>query len=78
MNREELLEHIRQAVREVEPHAEIMLFGSRSRGDVISESDWDFLYLNREGSPQIREAISGRNKNSHNTRLTVWFGGSNI
>ncbi len=45
MNREELLEHIRQAVREVEPDAEIILYGSRSRGDAGAESDWDFLLL---------------------------------
>ena len=38
-------EEIRQAVREVEPDAEIILYGSRSRGDALSESDWDFLIL---------------------------------
>jgi predicted nucleotidyltransferase len=45
MNENELIEQIRQAVREVEPEAEIILYGSRSRGDAISESDWDFLIL---------------------------------
>lgn len=45
MNRERLLEQIRRAVREVEPGAEIILYGSRSRGDAIAESDWDFLVL---------------------------------
>ncbi len=45
MNREELFEQIRRAVREVEPGAEIILYGSRSRGDEIAESDWDFLVL---------------------------------
>jgi len=45
MNREELLEQIRQAIREVEPVAEIILYGSRSRGDAVRESDWDFLIL---------------------------------
>ena len=45
MNQEELLEQIRQAVREVEPDAEIILYGSRSRGDAVLESDWDFLIL---------------------------------
>jgi len=40
MNREKLLEQIRRAVREVEPGAEIILYGSRSRGDAIAESDW--------------------------------------
>jgi predicted nucleotidyltransferase len=45
MNQEELLEQIRQAVREVEPGAEIILYGSRSHGVATLESDWDFLIL---------------------------------
>jgi uncharacterized protein len=45
MNQEELLEQIKQAVREVEPDAEIILYGSRSRGATDLESDWDFLVL---------------------------------
>lgn len=45
MNREKLLEQIKHAVREVEPDTEIILYGSRSRGDAVSESDWDFLVL---------------------------------
>jgi predicted nucleotidyltransferase len=45
MNRDELLEQVKQAVREVEPVAEIILYGSRSRGDARAESDWDFLVL---------------------------------
>ena len=45
MNQEELLEQIRQAVREVESDAEIILYGSRSRGGAAIESDWDFLVL---------------------------------
>lgn len=45
MNRDELIEQIRQAVHEVEPAAEIILYGSRSRRDALPESDWDFLIL---------------------------------
>jgi uncharacterized protein len=45
MKRDELIEQIRQAVYEVEPDSEIILYGSRSRGDALSESDWDFLIL---------------------------------
>jgi len=45
MNREELLEQVKEAIDEVEPGAEIILYGSRSRGDSTSESDWDFLIL---------------------------------
>ena len=45
MKRDELIEKIRQAVHEVELEAEIILYGSRSRGDALSESDWDLLIL---------------------------------
>jgi uncharacterized protein len=45
MDREKLLEQIRQAAHDVEPNAEIILYGSRSRSDAVSESDWDFLIL---------------------------------
>ena len=45
MDREELLDQVKGAVRAVEPDAEIILYGSRSRGEFVSESDWDFLIL---------------------------------
>ena len=45
MKRNELIEQIKQTVLELEPEAEIILYGSRSRGDATSESDWDFLIL---------------------------------
>jgi len=45
MNREELLEQVKQAIHEIEPNAEIILYGSRSRHDSGEQSDWDFLVL---------------------------------
>ncbi len=45
MQRDELIGQIRQAVQEIEPEAEIILYGSRSRGDARPDSDWDFLIL---------------------------------
>lgn len=45
MKREELLEQVKQAVHEIEPGAEIILYGSRARSDAQAESDWDFLIL---------------------------------
>jgi predicted nucleotidyltransferase len=45
MQRAELLQRVKQAVREVEPEADIVLYGSRARGDAHAESDWDFLIL---------------------------------
>jgi len=40
-----LLDRIRDAVREIEPEAAIMLYGSRARGDSEADSDWDLLVL---------------------------------
>ncbi len=40
-----LREAIRRAVRAVEPRAEIVLYGSRARGDAEPDSDWDLLIL---------------------------------
>lgn len=62
MDRDELLEQIKQAVREVEPDAEIILYGSRSRGDAHAESDWDLLILldgplNDERTDRIRHRL---------------------
>jgi predicted nucleotidyltransferase len=45
MNRNVLLNLIKEAVIAVEPGAEITLYGSRSRGDSTPESDWDLLIL---------------------------------
>jgi uncharacterized protein len=62
MKRTELIEQIREAVHEVEPEADIILYGSRSRGDARSESDWDFLILvdgpiNDERTDRIRHRL---------------------
>ncbi|MBP7865221.1 MAG: nucleotidyltransferase domain-containing protein [Acidobacteria bacterium] len=38
-------EIVRQAVLEMEAEAEVFLYGSRVRGEVGPESDWDFLVL---------------------------------
>ena len=45
MNQDNLLKQIKQAVLDIESDAEIILYGSRSRGDSVSESDWDLLIL---------------------------------
>lgn len=43
--RTQILKEIKQAVLEVDPGAEVVLFGSRARGDYHEESDWDILIL---------------------------------
>ncbi|MBF0353000.1 MAG: nucleotidyltransferase domain-containing protein [SAR324 cluster bacterium] len=45
MKQKELIQHVKQAIFEVEPNAEVILYGSRSRGDFNNDSDWDFLIL---------------------------------
>jgi len=45
MKKNILAELVKKAVRKIEPDAEIYLYGSRSRGDHKSDSDWDFLIL---------------------------------
>lgn len=43
--RADFLRQIKQAVHEVEPDADLWLFGSYARGDPRPESDWDILVL---------------------------------
>lgn len=36
---------VKRIVREFDPEAEVILYGSRARGDAQPDSDWDFLAL---------------------------------
>ena len=45
MNKKNFLEQVKKAVQEIEADAEILLYGSRARGDSLDQSDWDFLIL---------------------------------
>jgi predicted nucleotidyltransferase len=45
MERDALLKEVKCVVAEMEPDAEIILYGSRARGDCALQSDWDFLIL---------------------------------
>ena len=45
MIRKDLLKEVKNAVQEIETGAEILLYGSRARGDSVDQSDWDFLIL---------------------------------
>ena len=36
---------IKQNISEIDPDAQVILFGSRARGDEKKESDWDLLLL---------------------------------
>jgi predicted nucleotidyltransferase len=41
----EFLQAVKLTVQEIDPQAEVWLFGSRARGDARPDSDWDFLVL---------------------------------
>ena len=41
----EFLQAVKRSVLEIDPQAEVWLFGSRARGDARPDSDWDFLVL---------------------------------
>ncbi len=40
-----MMQRIKQNVLEVDPQAEVWLYGSRARGTANEESDWDVLVL---------------------------------
>lgn len=41
----ELLKHCKEAIRQVVPDADVILYGSRARGDADEYSDYDILIL---------------------------------
>jgi predicted nucleotidyltransferase len=58
MEKQKVLQLVKNAVHEVDDQAEIILFGSRARGDFNKESDWDFLILTEKTeNHQIRSEI---------------------
>ena len=40
-----VLSKIKTLVKEIDPHADVILYGSRARGDEHPDSDWDILIL---------------------------------
>lgn len=55
-------ESVKTAVWSVAPDAEVILYGSRARGDHEPDSDWDFLVLLNEAATgdiedRIRDAV---------------------
>lgn len=66
-NTQAVLDLIRSTVREHEPNAEIILYGSRARGDARPDSDWDILVL--VDNPQFNYKRSG------DLTYNVWFKG---
>ncbi len=57
-----LLTQVKDSIYAIEPEAEIILYGSRARGEASSESDWDFLILvdgpvNSQRTDRIRHQL---------------------
>jgi predicted nucleotidyltransferase len=44
-NKQYIIQSIRQKVNEIDKNAEVILYGSRARGDNKRESDWDLMIL---------------------------------
>ncbi|NJK52260.1 MAG: nucleotidyltransferase domain-containing protein, partial [Leptolyngbyaceae cyanobacterium SU_3_3] len=44
-SKDTILTQVKQLIHQIEPDAEIILYGSRARSDATSDSDWDFLVL---------------------------------
>lgn len=50
---------VKQTVLGIAPDAEVILYGSRARGDFEPDSDWDFLVLCENGNKrEVKQAIS--------------------
>ncbi len=43
--RAKIISMIRNTIRESEPEAQLILYGSRARGDAREDSDWDVLVI---------------------------------
>lgn len=50
-----MLKRIKQNVQEVEPSAQVWLYGSRARGEAREDSDWDVLVLSQKEKLTFRE-----------------------
>ena len=58
MEKEQLLQKVKQTVQQIDTQAEVILFGSRARGDARPDSDWDFLILiSKKNTYAFREQI---------------------
>lgn len=52
---------VKQAIRQIDPHAQLILFGSYARGDARPDSDWDFLILLQKSfNEAIEDTIRNR------------------
>ncbi len=58
MKKQQVLKIVKNAVLKVDSKAEIILFGSRARGDYNDDSDWDLLILlDKKENEEIKDKI---------------------
>jgi predicted nucleotidyltransferase len=55
-----LVGRIKEAVADLQPQAEVILYGSRARGTSTPVSDWDVLILVPHDSRVVRQALRRR------------------
>lgn len=57
-----IIQLVKEEVNKISPKSEVILFGSRARGDYKFDSDWDFLILiqNKNHSKKEKEIIRDR------------------
>jgi uncharacterized protein len=68
-----VLERVKKSVMDIEPSAQIILYGSRARGDFSEASDWDVLIL-VEGDVDYKRT----DKIRHQLHLIEWDTGDVI
>lgn len=54
-----ILKRIKTSLLQIDDEAQVILFGSRARGNSHKESDWDFLFLtSQQVNLKLREKIA--------------------
>ena len=54
-----IIEKVKNAVAELDKNSEVILFGSRARGDFKEDSDWDFAaFANLDVNEKLRSKLT--------------------
>ncbi len=61
MKREWIINQVKDSVKKIDPDANVILFGSKARGDSQNDSDWDFLILTSQNASEKFKRIIREN-----------------